>query len=291
MKKRSVLFFVLFFLGGSVTLFAQGKDVDAGIKSYQNGEYEAAISSLDDGLKDPSALKGKVLAKAYCYRGLSKVRFLIRARLDMPANMEELGRRYSLTAYDDFKYSRKYDKDKKLEEEIAPGLRKLQNVLLELCGDADKKLQNGGLNEEETKAVSDDLTSYSKPLVEMDKFNYRAYDFLADGFYAQGNKAKALENYKLADSWFFRSAPKSGDLGIGYTYIRIAELEWELNKDLKAATDALDEGRARLAGEDKKIQSLGNRRPNEKAAYKIMFDEISAKITKAEDIIKEKAGQ
>lgn len=289
MKLRPVLFSILFFFFGSATLFGQSKDIDAGIKSYENGLYEAAISELDDGLKDPSALKDKVLAKGYCHRGLSKVRFLIRARLDMPANMEELGRKYSLTAYEDFKLARKFDPDKKLEEEIGPGLLKLQNVLLELCGDADKKLQTGSLNEEETKAVAADLTSYSQPLVEMDKFNYRAYDFYADGLLAQGKKAEALENYKLADSWFFRSAPKSGDLGIGYTYIRIAELEWELNKDFQAATDALNEGRERLAGEDKKIQNLGNRRPNEKAAYKIMYDEISGKITRAEDMIKEMA--
>jgi tetratricopeptide (TPR) repeat protein len=281
----------MFILSGSFTVFAQGKDVDEGIKSYENGLYEAAISSLDDGLKDPSQLKDKVLAKAYCYRGLSKVRFLIRARLDMPANMEELGRRYSLTAYEDFKYARKYDPDKKLEEEIAPGLLKLQNVLLDLCGDADKKLQTGTLNKEETKMVAEDLTSYSQPLVEMDKFNYRAYDFLADGLLAQGKAAEALENYKTADSWFFRSAPKSGDLGIGYTYIRIAELEWQLNKDFETAIAALNEGRERIAGEDKKIQSLGNRRPNEKAAFKIMYDEIAGKITKAEDIIKEQAGK
>jgi hypothetical protein len=125
----------------------------------------------------------------------------------------------------------------------------------------------------------------------MDKFNYRAYDFYADGLYATEKFKEALDNYKLADDWFFRSAPKGGDLGIGYTYIRLALLEWKVNEDFAAAMAFLDEGRERLAGEDKKIQNLGNRRPHEKASFKIMYDEIFGEIGKMEETIRLMAGK
>ena len=73
--------------------------------------------------------------------------------------------------------------------------------------------------------------------------------------------------------------------------IRIAELEWQVNKDYAAAMAAIKEGREVLAGEDKKIQSLGNRRPNEKASFQIMFEEISGEIDKMEATVKAKAGK
>lgn len=290
--KNAVLVTILWFICLLPTAaFAQTKVVNEGIKAYQNGQWAEAIAALDEGLADPAALNEKTLAEGYAHRALAKVRFLIQARLDMPENMEQLGEEYSLTAYDDFKRAQKYDPKGKLEEPIAEGLRKLKNVLLELAGDAGNQVNRIGLSPEDKARQARQLKAYAAPILEMDKYNYKAYDFLADALYAMDDFAGALKNYRLADDWFFRSAPRGGDLGIGYTYIRIAELEWRVNRDFAAAMAAIQEGHKVLAGEDKKIQNLGNRRPAEKASFQVMYEEIAAKIDKMEATIKAKAGK
>ena len=95
------------------------------------------------------------------------------------------------------------------------------------------------------------------------------------------DSAKALTHYRKADAQFFRSAPKTGDLSIGYMYIRIAELEIEVNNDMEAAQEAVTEGKERLNGEMSKIKRL-NLRPNDLAEKSIKHTEASKDLDQME---------
>ena len=80
-------------------------------------------------------------------------------------------------------------------------------------------------------------------------------------------------------------------MAIAYTYIHIAELEWALHKNYDGAIKAIEEGKQVLDGESKKIQSLGNRPPAEKAYLSKRHDIILTDLKKVEMDLKAAGGR
>ena len=261
------------------------KAVKDGIKAFESGKYEQAIASLDEGLEDAGNMKGKALAEAYYYRASAKVTYLnkLKSFENLPTEMDLTVYEYGKTAAEDVFKAIKNDEDKKYAKGLVNLKTASQNIIVEM-GRIDL------LEGQKRDATDEDKQFHFGRVVEMadagialDKFNYVNYNLKAEAQLGLGEKSDALKNFKNAAAQFFRSAPRSGDLRIGYTYMHIAELERELNNDPVAAKKAIEEGLEKLAGESKKIQSLGNRRPDEKARLKDQYDDIKGMMEKKGD--------
>jgi hypothetical protein len=278
-------------LGATTTttpLIAQS--VDAGVKSYESGQYRDAIKELDAAITS-GGLKEKALARALYYRGQSKLVLVRKNHTDPAAEMSKLVHEWAISGMEDLVLAKKNDIDAKLTEPIAASTKEMFQLSLDIA-DADLlSSTDGNLKEADKKALWESMIKLCEPVMANDKFNYRAYDLTADAQLSLRDSLKALKNYHFADDWFFRSAPKDGDMAIAYTYVHIAELEWALNKNYDVAIKAIEEGKQVLDGEGKKIQSLGNRPPAEKAYLSKRHDIILTDLKKAELDLKAKAGK
>jgi hypothetical protein len=265
--------------------------VEAGVKLYESGNYKGAVTELDKALADASNMKEKALARAYYYRGQSKLVVVRKNKDDRTPEMARMVHDFAVTGIADLNLAKKNDIDGKMDEDIQAALKKMHELLLDL---ADINLQisaEGTKTAAEKKALYQAMVELATPVTEQDKFNYKGYKLLADAQLGLLDSIQALKNYYLANDWFFRSAPKNGDMAIAYAYIHIAELEWHLNHKFEDAMKALEKGKQQLEGEHKKIQSLGNRPPAEKAYLSQRHDIILSDIKKAELDIKAAAGK
>lgn len=283
---------MLFLMLAAVLFSGQllGQSVDAGVKLYDNGDYRGAVAELDKAIS-AGGLKEKALARAHYYRGQSKVVLVRKNKTDNTPEMAKSLQNWAVTGYEDLALAKKNDIDGKLTDLIQSSTKEMQQLVLDL---ADAQLQatvDGVKTEAEKKVLWQNMVALCEPVIVQDKFNYRAYDLAADAQLALRDSVKALKNYHFADDWFFRSAPKDGDMAIAYTYAHIAELEWHLNKNYEVAMKAIEEGKQVLDGESKKIQSLGNRPPAEKAYLSKRHDIILSDLKKVELDLKAAAGK
>lgn len=280
MRNTILLFFTTLFIL-PVSLNAQ-KAINAGIKAYEAGNYESAISSFDEGLQEADNMKDKDLVEAYFYRASAKVTYLnkLKSWENLPEEMDLTVYEHGLTAGQDIAKAIKYDTDKKMAAQLKPLKIKAENILIGMSKIDLLESEKSGQTDEQKKFHCERVVKMADAGNKLDKFNYVHYNLKAEAQLGLGDKADALQNFKSAASYFFRSAPRNGDLRIGYTYMHIAELEKELNNNIKAAKEAMKTGIEKLDGEDKKIQQIGNRRPAEKANLKDFYEEIRAEMLK-----------
>jgi hypothetical protein len=268
----------------------QAQSVEDGVKAYDNGDYKGAVVALDKAIATGS-LKEKGLARAHYYRGQSKVVLVRKNKTDVTPEMSKLLQNWAVTGYEDLALAKKNDVDGKLTDAIQSATKEMQQLVLDLADAHLLATSDGAKSEAEKKVLWQNMVALCEPVIAQDKFNYRAYDLAADAQLSLRDSLKALKNYHFADDWFFRSAPKDGDMAIAYTYIHIAELEWALNKNYDGALKAIEEGKQVLDGESKKIQSLGNRPPAEKAYLSKRHDIILTDLKKVEMDLKAAAGK
>lgn len=269
--------------------FAQS--IDGAVKLYESADYKGAIAELDKVLADAKSMKEKALARAYYYRGQSKATLVRKNKEDRTPDMMKLTLEWAATGIQDLELAKKNDLDEKLSGDIAAATKKLIENSLELADVHLQVAEEGNKSAAEKKPHYEAMKRICEPIMTTDKFNYKAYDLMGDAQLFLGDSLNALKNYHFADDWFFRSAPKDGDMAIAYTYIHIAELEWALNHSYDNALKAIEEGKKVLDGEHKKIQSLGNRPPAEKAYLSQRHDIIMTDLNKAELDLKAAAGK
>lgn len=279
------------FLFAPAWMAAQSKNIDAGVAACDIGDYKTAISELDKGLADPSLLKEKALARAYAYRAQARIHYLRKAKDNLPESSYAMVREYALGAYEDLKLAKKNDLDHKLDAQIATNTKLELQLLLDLADDRENKVSHDETPNEKKPALYQDMVDFSRPAMEIDKFNYAAYSHHGTGCLGLRDSTAALKYFHLADDWFFRSAPRDGDMTVAYIYIHIAELEWYLNKNFDIAMKALEEGRKMLDGEGLKIQSLSNRPPAEKSKLSETQRLIAGDIQKCELLLRKLAGK
>lgn len=270
---------------------ARAQSIDGAVKLFESADYKGAIAELDKVLTDAKSMKEKALTRAYYYRGLAKATLVRKNKEDRTAGMMKQTLEWAATGMQDLELAKKNDIDEKLSGDIAAATKKHIENSLEL---ADIRLQfaeEGNKSATEKKPHYEAMKRICEPIMAADKFNYKAYDLTADAQLFLGDSLNALKNYHFADDWFFRSAPKDGDMAIAYTYIHIAELEWALNHSYDNALKAIEEGKKVLDGEHKKIQSLGNRPPEQKAYLSQRHGIIMTDLNKAEMDLKAAAGK
>lgn len=279
---RVTVLFILSALFALPTTLSAQKAINSGIKDFEAGNYEPAIESLEEGLENADNMKDKDLAEAYYYLASAKVTYLnkLKSWENLPEEMDLTVYDYGLTAADNVAKAIEHDKDKKWSKLIKPLKTKSENILIGMSRIDLLETDKSGKTDEEKKFHWERVVKMADAGIKLDKFNYVNYNLKAEAQLGLGERVDALENFNTAASYFFRSAPRNGDLRIGYTYIHIAELEKELNNNIKAAKEAIKTGLEKLAGEDKKIQNIGNRRPAEKANLKDYYEEIKAEMEK-----------
>lgn len=287
-KKSNVLLF-LFLIAAGVTLSAQ--NVETGVKAYEVGDYKAAMAELDKVLTDPSKLKEKVLARAYFYRGMARMTYISKAKGNLETTEMQQVRALTLGAHADMIAAKKNDIDGKMAADIAAGNKRLLDLLIELGKSANDIAQDPNKKPAEKQDAYADLVRYGEPINALDKFHYLGYMFLANGQIGQGDSVSALKNYHFTDDWFFKTAPKDGDLFIAYTYIQIARLEWALNKNYEVANKALEEGRKVLDAEHRKIETLGGHTPTQKAALSRKYHDVGLDLDRAGSDLRLAAGK
>lgn len=285
MKKHFLL--VLFIL----PLLLQAQNLETGVKAYEMGDYKAAMAELDKVLADPSKLKEKSLARAHYFRAMARLTYVRKAHGNLEATQMPMIRTLSIGAHDDMLAAKKNDIDGKMDADIKSGNQRLLELFLELGRGANAVAQDPNKKESEKKEAYEDLVRYGNPINEIDKFQYRGYLYKASGARGLGDSTRALKEFHLADDWFFRSAPKDGDLMIAYTYIQIGRLEWALNKNYDAALMALEEGRKNLDAENKKIQTISGHTPQQKASLSHLYNDISIDLNKAFSDLRLAAGK
>jgi hypothetical protein len=284
-KKHLLLLLLIF------PLLLQAQNIETGVKAYETGDYKAAMAELDKVLADVSKLKEKSLVRAHYYRAMARLTYVRKAHGNLEATQMPLIRTLSVGAHEDMIAAKKNDIDGKMAADIQAGSKRLCELFIELGRSANAIAQDPNKKEADKKEAYEDLVRYGDPVVEIDKFNYMGYVFKGSGELGLRDSIKALKDFHLADDWFFRSAPKDGDMMIAYTYIQIARLEWALNKNYDVANKALTEGRQNLEAENKKIQTIGGHTPQQKASLLHLYNDIGIDIDRAFSDLRLAAGK
>ena len=206
---------------------------------------------MDKGLSS-DGLKDKMLARGHYYRGHCKITWLnkLKSWENLPQEMDATVVDYGLTAASDLQKAKKHDVALKYKKEINTDLKRANRILLEMAKIALLEGNKTHLEPAVRKAWYERIIPFTDASIALDKFNYVPYKLKAEALLALEDSVAALKNFHLADDCFFRSAPKTGDLSIAYTYMYIAELERDLNHNMKEARAALEEGKERLEGEN-----------------------------------------
>jgi hypothetical protein len=267
------------------------QNIETGVKAYEIGDYKAAMAELDKVLAEPAKLKEKSLARAHYYRALARMTYVRKAHSNLEATQMKQVRDLTVGAYEDMVAAKKNDIDAKMGPDIDAGNKRLVELLLELGRGANAIAQDPNKKAADKKDSYQDLILYGGPIVGINKFHYMGYLFLANGQIGLGDSVQALKNYHFADDWFFKSAPKDGDLDIAYTYIQIARMEWAMHKNYDVAIKALDEGRKSLDAEHGKIETLGGHTPTQKAALSIKHHDVGLDLDRAYSDLRLAAGK
>ncbi len=270
---------------------ATAQNIEAGVKACEIGDYKTAMSELDKALADPAKLKEKSLARAHYYRALARISYIHKAKSNLEGTQMKQIRDLSIGAHEDLLAAKKNDTDGKMAADLQAANKRLVDLLVELGKSANAIAQDPNKKAADKIESYEDLVRYGEPIMVVDKFNYLGYAFAANGQLGLRDSVNALKNFHLTDDWFFRSAPKDGDMEIVYVYITIARLEWALHKNWDVAIKALDEGRQNLDAEGKKIQTLGNRPPAEKAAASRKHHDLGLDLDRAYSDLRLAAGR
>jgi hypothetical protein len=283
--------FILVAMVLSFTLPVMAQNVEAGVKAYESGDYKGAMAELDKALATPGQLKEKAAARAHYYRALARMTYVHKAKSNLEGTQMKQIRELSVGAHEDMLAAKKNDTDGKMAAELQAANKRLVELFVELGRDANAVAQDQNKKAPEKKEAFEDLKRYGEPITVIDKFNYLGYMYRANGAIGLGDSVAALKDYHLADDWFFRSAPKDGDMHIAYTYIQIARIEWALHKNYDVAMKAIEEGRVNLANESKKFETMGNRPPAEKAALSRLQHDIAIDLDRAASDLRLAAGK
>ena len=138
--------------------------------------------------------------------------YISKAKGNLETTEMQQVRALTLGAHADMIAAKKNDIDGKMAADIAAGNKRLLDLLIELGKSANDIAQDPNKKPAEKQDAYADLVRYGEPINALDKFHYLGYMFLANGQIGQGDSVSALKNYHFTDDWFFKTAPKDGDL-------------------------------------------------------------------------------
>ena len=203
--------------------FAQDSKVTTGVIAYQQQDYEKAISSLDEALKDPTLLKESNVPKAYYFRGNSLFQLYQKAAKEGNEVILEKYNDALLRAYDDFQVARKSDIGEWNAKAFSQ-LTILRPSLLQVgLGMLNYSYQQNISENDKSKALQT-AEDYLKKTLEIDDEDYMPHDLLAQVYYQKEEYQKALPHFLDAKNYYQSDLPQRPDFLIAYVYYRLATI-------------------------------------------------------------------
>ena len=178
MKKLLPLFLVLM-TAFSVSLFAQSKNIDAGIKALEEHKYEVAMTELNTGLADPGSMKGKLLAKAYFHRAKARMARLnlLRSNVKLSEELKE----YPAELVTDLDLCAKNDAGDKYADQLKVTRKNAKALLQELAKSTLRLAADKNLSDEDRKVKCEEVIRFCDAAIALDKFDYTSHRMKGKG--------------------------------------------------------------------------------------------------------------
>lgn len=254
------VFFLMMLLAGQSVVAQMDSKIATGTIAYNQGDYAKAIKAYNEGLEDISALKDKNVPKGFYYRGKSNL-MRMRQLAQKAAGGAELSEGDQsflegavMNAYQDFKNARQHD-DGKWGKKVDAEMKMIGGLILQsglsiLNGTFDDKMTAS-----EKKEAYKETIKYMDIAEEIEPNNYMVYDLRGQAALNLNDSTKALGDFTAAAGKFKENEPSRPDMLVSYTYYRKALVERYKNHDLDAALKSLDDGKAVLEKEYKRIMA------------------------------------
>ncbi len=256
------VFFLLFVVTGQAVLAQSGDTkITTGVVAYNQQDFEKAITALNIGLEDPTAVKEKNLPKGFYYRGMSRINYMRQlagklAGAGADANPEEVLNAKEqefmegavLGAYEDFKNAIKYD-DGKWGKKVEAQMLMINAMVLQggvaiLNGTYDDKM-----TDEEKKEAYTETIKYMDASTEISPTTHLGFDLKGQAYLNLKDTTNAYKNFVKAGEVFQENSPSQPDQLIAYVFYRKALIERYANNDLDASLKSIDDGKKALDAE------------------------------------------
>jgi tetratricopeptide (TPR) repeat protein len=240
-----------FFLLLLIPLFVQAQDakVTSGVVAFQSGDYNQAITSLDEALSNPGAISEPNLAKAYFYR--AKARYTGFYKEGSGPNATQWADA-PLQCYRDLKTVLELD-DSKWTSKAQAELGVLRNALLSVGLMA---LNQANQQTNTAKNTSLDLAQEHLQAALDIEADQMTYDLLGQTALSRGDSTKALALFYQSIESFQSEPPIRPDLLVGYTFYRAALIERYSNQQIDKALALVEQGAAAVEQEQQRNMEI-----------------------------------
>lgn len=254
MLTRTILFTA--FLALLITpAFGQAGDtkVVTGVVNFQNGDYEAAMKALDEGLSDPAMVKPKNLPKGYYYRAKTRMGLMQQAATSGDKAKLEGMENAMFDVYSDYKKALETDAEGKWTTNVQNDLKVFKVSVTQASLVALNMVYKGEVKGEEKTAALNEVAKYCDMLVDMDAKDYLPLDIRGQAYMQLGDSAKSLADFEKAGEVYKANLPTTPDMEVGYTFYRSSVLLRYFKKDMNKAYSAIQNGKALLESEKARL--------------------------------------
>ncbi|MCD4735685.1 MAG: hypothetical protein K8R53_06545 [Bacteroidales bacterium] len=266
MRLAGILSILFLFLLALQVNAQKAKLVTAKI-NYEQGDYEIALTGLNEVLEEPQGFGDDDISDAYYYKGLTLVRLF---NLSSSSNDPEMAQKYGnslLNAHKAFEKAKELAEErsvKKIDKEISNLYYPLLQVGLSLMNYS----YTEGLDQNAVDGYLALSQEYLEQTLEIGE-DYLPYDLLGQVMLLTGDSIGASENFIKSIEWYERKKPAEPDMLTGYAFYRLALIERYYFKTPEVALSTLEEGIALLDSEFFRLET-------EKSGYeRAKLDEIS----------------
>lgn len=254
MLTRTILFTA--FLALVITpAFGQAGDtkVVTGVVNYQNGDYEAAIKALNEGLADPAMVKPKNLPKGYYYRAKTRMGLMQQAATSGDKAKLEGMENVMFEVYSDYKKAIETDAEGKWTDNVNNDLKVFKMSVTQASLVALNMVYKGEVKGEERTEGLKGVAKYCDMLVDMDPNDYLPFDIRGQAYLQLADSSKALADFDKAGEVYKAHLPATPDLEVGYTFYRASVLLRYFKKDMDKAYSTIQNGKALLESEKQRL--------------------------------------
>jgi len=238
MKSKRYFASILLFLVPFVALSQKSKII-TGVLEFGNGNYEVALSDLNEALSAQAELEDGDLAKAWLYKGKSLVMlFTQAAQANDAKGLEKYASAY-VDAVSCFVHCAERDAKGKYTSELQSDVGDAYRILV-IFGQ-NYMSQGNALN----ALLNGRAAIFANDRI-LKKSGYLAYDLEGRAHAGLGDTLNAMQSMEKAIQYYTQSPPDSPDFYIGLTYYSLAMLDKYYKHDINAALGRLDAGLALL---------------------------------------------
>ena len=259
-------FFLLF---APFLLFAQKDEVKAGLSDFNKSNFEEAKEHFDKALDGAAQLDDKALAKAYYYRAKARLELLQQGN-------QAVGQEATLKAFADLQEVGQFDHKQRFRQLIQIEYQVLYHSFLK---EAVEQFRQGVLYPKAdggTEGAFDQAKKYIAQALQIRQQDYYPYNLLAQVQLAEGDSSKALTTSYQAIEQYTQYPPDPPDWQLGYTFARVAMLEFFHQHHSGKALQQLQLGQQLLQVEYGRLEAIQALSDQQKQQYAEVLDALQA---------------